>query len=650
MEGAMVFSLLWGCGGSLSLSEKPAFEAAFRSLHSGRFEALEQMGLSPPVLSFNEGNGEARPLKKARRFSHHLPPTGSCFDVFWDIQQRKWNTWASLPMSPDNLRGAVTSPSTLQQILIETPETALLERFLSLIPAQGNYHLLLAGEAGGGKSKCMAQLLQRMAYERQEQHLQHLLSKEVVSKPQGAASSPRRQPAKAEPSDETSGANKNVFSLFALSLTGATTPNAIQKWLESKLEKRHGGALQPSCFPRVVTVLDDVHLPTTEESGAQPAGEFLRQLVEWGGWNQRGTWRFCSVKGLTLSATCRAVPQQQQLNERLARHFFPLMAVPYPAESLNSILHQLLLIRFDKCSDRVVSGLIKVATMTTRVYKQVLQRLPPRPARWMQQWTFRDPWRVVQRLAFLNSVNLQTQQELLTCWLHELRRVFEDRVNTATDLEALLAAIEDVVKETTSLSVADLGLSEQSPLLFTFRESGAGNGGQANLATTVPTNSILGSFVYKRVTLSEAQQLCASGLEQYSLMHPEDPLSLVLFPQAIEQALRCMNTFLLPQGHLLLLGVGGSGRRSSARLAAFLSGFETVEPLRAVYSIAISEWQEELKNTLLATGALGKFQVLLVQAEHLIHDQIAEHISAVLELRELPDVFTADEKVCSFRC
>lgn len=642
LEGALVFALLWGTGGTLSVSERPAFDVAFRNLHSGRFDILEQMGLMSGWHACGKQDvDQTSNQKQTRRFNHHLPPTGSCFDVFWDVQQRKWHPWASLPMLPDVRKGATMTSAALQQVLIETPETALLNYFLGLMAAPGRAPFLLIGEPGGGKSKCMAQMLQGMAMESQQKLIQQLRNQEA-----SAAQQTRSELASVSESlPITASSKSDAFTFLCLSLTGAATPSAVQQWLEGRLEKSHNASLRPIGFRRCILLLDDVHLPPTEESGAQPVGELVRQLLECGGWNKGAAWKFHLVEGLTLTATRRILQQQQQHNERLARYFFPLTGVPYSTESLQTILNQLLLIRFDSCSMAVVEGLKKVSALTALLYRQVQQRLPLRPSRWMQQWSPRDCWRVAQRLAFLNPASLQSQHQLLCCWLHEVRRVFEDRTANAPDLDILSGSISDILKETTGFTLIDLDPPKQGPLLFAFREPEAGATTGAGQAAA--EDCMLGSRIYERVTQVEAHRICAVALEQYSLFHPNKPLSLVLFPQAIEHALRCMNTFLQPQGHMLLLGVGGSGRRSCARLAAFLAGLAVVEPHGASHPVAISEWQEDVKSTILATGILKKPQLLLVSAEHLAHDDVAANVCTMLQLREIPEVFTPDEKVRS---
>lgn len=72
-------------------------------------------------------------------------------------------------------------------------------------------------------------------------------------------------------------------------------------------------------------------------------------------------------------------------------------------------------------------------------------------------------------------------------------------------------------------------------------------------------------------------------------------MNLVLFDNALEHLTRIHRVIRMDQGHTLLVGVGGSGRQSLARLAAYAAGCEVFE-ITLSRGYGEEEFREDLRQ------------------------------------------------------
>lgn len=78
-------------------------------------------------------------------------------------------------------------------------------------------------------------------------------------------------------------------------------------------------------------------------------------------------------------------------------------------------------------------------------------------------------------------------------------------------------------------------------------------------------------------------------------------MKLVLFQDACEHISRIVRTIRQPNGNALLLGVGGSGRQSLAKMSIFISN-HVLTFIELIKNYNMKSWREDIKQILMRTG------------------------------------------------
>jgi dynein heavy chain len=123
-------------------------------------------------------------------------------------------------------------------------------------------------------------------------------------------------------------------------------------------------------------------------------------------------------------------------------------------------------------------------------------------------------------------------------------------------------------------------------------------------------------------------------------------MDLVLFIDAIEHVIKVFRIITTSKGNGLLVGVGGSGRKSLASLATHIADFD-------LFMIEISksygpvEWKEDMMNMFIKGGVDERGTVFLFGDTHIVNEAFLEDVNNILNNGEIPNLFAAPEDYAS---
>ena len=106
-------------------------------------------------------------------------------------------------------------------------------------------------------------------------------------------------------------------------------------------------------------------------------------------------------------------------------------------------------------------------------------------------------------------------------------------------------------------------------------------------------------------------------------------MDLVMFVFAVEHVSRIARVLAMPSGNMLLVGVGGSGRQSLTRLAAFAADY-SLKQVELSKNYTSVEWREDLKIVISTAGTGTKPFVFLFSDTQVKYESFVEDLNSML--------------------
>ncbi|KAK7886266.1 hypothetical protein WMY93_025887 [Mugilogobius chulae] len=402
-----------------------------------------------------------------------------------------------------------------------------------------------------------------------------------------------------------------------------TTSHMLQMNLEQHLEKRTGKTYSPVGNKRLIYFVDDINMPAIDTYGTVQPHTLIRQHLDYGHWYDRQKLTLKEIHNTQYIACMNPTAGSFNVNPRLQRHF-SVFTVNFPSSDAQvSIFRQILTAHLQQqhfSSLAQISATAVVHAAVTLHHKMVSSCLPT-AIKFHYIFNLRDLSSVFQGIFIAGPDTVRDNTDLALLWQHESCRVYSDRLVDDKDLQLFQRLQAETVHE--CFEHVDRARMTHQPLLYCHFAQMDGESSYTQM----------NDWCVLRASLTEA-------LESYNELNAA--MDLVLFEDAMQHVCRISRILASPRAHGLLVGVGGSGKQSLTRLAAFISSTEVFQiTLTAGY--AIQDLKMDLMGLFIKAGVKNQRVVLLLTEAQIPDERFLIIINDFLASGEIPELFTEEE-------
>uniref|UniRef100_A0A803VXV6 Dynein axonemal heavy chain 17 n=1 Tax=Ficedula albicollis TaxID=59894 RepID=A0A803VXV6_FICAL len=413
----------------------------------------------------------------------------------------------------------------------------------------------------------------------------------------------------------------HLFLLRRVPFNYYTTSAVLQGVLEKPLEKKAGRNYGPPGSKRLVYFIDDLNAPRVDAYGTVQPHTLLRQHLDYGHWYDRSRLSLKEISNVQFVSCMNPTAGSFTINPRLQRHFC-VFALSNPDQEALSRIYSTILgqhLASGNFSEAVQKSAQQLIALALGLHRKVAATFLPTAVKFHYVFNLRDFSNIFQGLLFSTPECVKQPQDLVKLYLHESSRVYRDRMAEDTDCDTFDKIQREMVKKCYGDSL------EQAKHMNIYCHFAKG----------------LGEPGYRPVpSWEELNQILVEALDSYNEVNAA--MNLVLFEDAMCHVCRISRILEAPRGHALLVGVGGSGKQSLTRLAAFISNLETFQiTLRKGYGLP--DLKADLASLYLKAGLKGVGSVFLLSDAQLADEQFLVLVNDFLASGEIPDLFPDDE-------
>jgi dynein heavy chain len=411
------------------------------------------------------------------------------------------------------------------------------------------------------------------------------------------------------------------FLSTTINMSYFTDSKRLQQELELPIDKRSGRRYGPPATKRLIFFIDDLNLPYVETYGTQNAIALLTQHMSYGTIFDRGDLGLRKeLVDIQYMTAMNPTAGSFTVCERAQRHFATFACLMPSKQDLTTIFRSLMSGHVEGFSQQVVDSVDRIVEASLVFYDDICKKFLPSAVKFTYNWNLRELTNIFQGICLMRANDYSSFADVVRIWIHEFARVVSDRFFTLSEYEVYDTMLKDVMKK-------QLGVNNQDEILS-----------QTIIYTGFASSS---TGAYLPVTSMDAlKRVVDMKLVEYN--ESNAMMDLVLFEQAAAHIARIARIISNPSGNAMLIGVGGSGKQSLSRLAAYICGYE-VRQLQVTGSFRVDDLLESFREMFRQSGVKGIQILFLMTDTQVVDERFLIYINAILASGWISGLFPKDE-------
>ena len=516
----------------------------------------------------------------------------SLYEFGYDIGKNAWFNWDSLT-TPLN----VEPETSFASILVSTAHTVRTKWLIDAMYSCGA-HSLLTGNSGTSKTVVIKSYMQELS-------------------------------------------SRGSTSTLTMNFSSRTTANDVHRSIMDVVEKRTKNTIGPPSGKRLLCFMDDLNMPSEDKYGTQQPIALLKLMI-----GREGTFEcdrdvtWLHMKDIQyIAAMGHPSGSRGQVDPRFIS-MFHVFEMQTPDEANLKVIYGSIMQSTTQNFDISLPMRQVIVDNTLDLFQSVTSSLLPTPSRFHYVFNLRDLSRLFEGISKGDPKTIVDAPSAMRLWRNESLRVFHDRLISDDDRRFVTSRVDSLIRATCvdmreaqcvdEILVNPIIYADHSNCALTETESSTSHDGQA----------------YRDVgDYAQLKPWFERAIEDYNASLPagSTPMQVILFDHALEHLNRIHRVLQMENGHVMLVGGGGSGKRTLARLAAQVAGCSIFE-VTLTRGYSDGSFRDDLKKLYHMLGIQNKPTVFLFTENHIVEEGFLELINNMLTTGTVPALFADDEK------